>query len=76
MKSFYRRKLIYHKVIKEFKDYASNVTIGFNYLRFMPLLGKMSHSSDLLVWISARRRLSCIVRHALKSYSQELPDLS
>ena len=36
------------------------------------LLGHLSHSGDLLLWVGVRRRASCVVRRALTSSSQEL----
>ena len=36
------------------------------------LLGHLSHSGDLLLWVSVRRRPSSVVRRALTSSSQEL----
>ena len=36
------------------------------------LLGHLSHSGDLLLWVGVRHRASFVVRRALTSSSQEL----
>ena len=40
--------------------------------RISILLGHLSHSGDLSLWVGVRRRPSCVVRRALTSSTQEL----
>ena len=42
------------------------------YSFFYIILGHMSNSGDLLLWVGVRRRATCVVRRAFKSSAQEL----
>ena len=48
----------------------SHVTGSFHVQAY--LLGHLSHSGDLLLWVGVRRRAVCVVRRPLTSSSQEL----